>query len=113
MPDSVAAALSNPTTRLLTTTSPLQMAQRGSLAAALEALSAFSVVGLRERPNSFLEDVALLMDREEVVLPSLSRPHRVAEVAAMLEQVEEIKYMLEKDLELFFEVTAACSTSAM
>jgi hypothetical protein len=107
LPNSVMSNLSNPLVRQLTSNTPDQMPNLGSVAAALDALSCFKIVGLRSDVDHFLAAIADLVGIEAADLPAFDEYSRVGEVGEKLRKIRLIESLLEKDLELYHQTAAA------
>ncbi len=107
LPNSVMSVLSNPLVRQLTSNTPDQMPNLGSVAAALEALSSFKIVGLRADIGHFIAAIADLIGADTEDLPTLDEYHRVSEVGEKLRKIRLVENILEKDLELYHQMATA------
>jgi hypothetical protein len=107
MPDDVAAALANPYVRQLTCATPDAMPSGPAVASALDSLSTFAVVGLRQNADDFLDAVAELVNVSPASLPQLPQFSTVPPLAAMLKNTRQVDMLLEKDLELYNFVVEA------
>ena len=105
-PDAI-AALSNPLTRQLTTNTPGEMPTSGSVAAALDVLSSFDVVGLRADETKFVDALSAATGLPAAAFPPLTEFSRVRELGQRLRGVGHCEDFLEKDLELFHHVSSA------
>jgi hypothetical protein len=112
MPAEVAATLTNPLTRLLTTTTPDEMPARGAVALALDLLSSFSLVGLRQNPETFIAAFSELLGIEASSLSIVSRFGSTETLVKMLKTMPEVEILLEKDLELYHYIVDAFQKSA-
>lgn len=107
----VAAVLSDPVVRQLTTRLPDEQLKPSSISRALSTLSSFKVVGLRRHPELFAQAVA-----EELSLDydNLPRPHpipAVEELSSRLREIPSIERILEHDLSLYQLVSEAFEKS--
>jgi hypothetical protein len=107
LPNSVIAALSNPLVRQLTASTPDEMPNLGSIATALDALSSFTIVGLRSNTGHFLAAIADLIGIDAAALPMLDEFPRVSELGERLRKIGLIECFLEKDLELYHQTSTA------
>ncbi|HLH51106.1 MAG TPA: hypothetical protein VKV96_17340 [Roseiarcus sp.] len=107
MPGDVGMVFANPLTRLLTATTPDEMPTGGAIAAALDALSSFAVVGLRHESDKFIGALAELIGVEPATLPAPHQFPGVARLAEILKTSGEVDHLLEKDLELYHHVSQA------
>ena len=107
LPPETAAALSNPLTRQLTTNTPDEMPTSGSVAAALDVLSSFEVVGLRSDEHRFIDALSAAMGLPRDTFPPLAEFSRVRDLGRLLRDVPQCEAFLEKDLELFHHVNTA------
>jgi hypothetical protein len=107
MPDDVASILSDPLVRQLTTTSPSESIARNGTANALNALSSFSIVGLREQSEKYLAACAELIGVDCNELPSVPFFSQVTKLADILKTSKQAGYLIEKDRELYFSIKKA------
>lgn len=107
MPKEVIGALANPLTRQLAAESLDAPLPKGAVGKALSALSSFSVVGLREHQELFLENVEALLSIPPATLPSLPQFSAVGELAMELRRLPEIELLLEADIEVYQTVKSA------
>jgi len=112
MPKNVIAVLANPLTRQLSADSIDVPPPKNGVAKALGALSSFAVVGLRERPEGFLEEVEALLKLPPATLPPLPRFAAVEDLSAELRRLPEVELLLEDDLEIYFTAKAAIEEAA-
>jgi hypothetical protein len=112
MPKDAIAILANPLTRQLASDALDEPPPRNGVAKALAALSSFSVVGLRERPDGFLEEVEALLDIPPATLPPLPRFPAVEDLARELRRLPEIEMLLEDDLEIYYTARTAIEEAA-
>ncbi|GMG80809.1 hypothetical protein LNKW23_00210 [Paralimibaculum aggregatum] len=101
----VAAALSNPLARQLTTASPGDLCAPAAVAAGLRALAGFEIVSTGELPGYFEAAAAALL---ELPPPAPMRdPHaaETAEIADALAGISAVQAMLECDLEIYASVS--------
>ena len=101
------AVLTDPVTRQLTAASMEEPAPKGGVARALQSLSRFAVVGVREREDLFRETLEATLGMPAGMLPRLTIPEAVYEMADVLRQTPEAELLLEKDLELYEAVRHA------
>ncbi len=105
MPSEVATTLANPLVRQLTATTPHEMPAGGALAAALDLLSCFAVVGLRSAGRHYVEGVAELLNVDPDLLPEPPRFDAVDRLAGMLRETKAVDVLLEKDQEIYHHVS--------
>jgi hypothetical protein len=106
----VAARLSNPLTRLLTTSSPDDAIGRNSLASALDALSTFKFAGLRRDGQAASDLFGAILNLPAPSFPSLlSDTQRLAE---FLRETAVADILIEKDLELYHYLSKASEHAA-
>jgi hypothetical protein len=104
MPKAAIANLANPVTRLLAARSPDDMPRKHAVATALATLGRFSIVGLRERQDLFLAQLADLLGVSAELLPMVPDFSRSAELSERLRQVPEADVLIEQDLEVYQHV---------
>lgn len=107
MPADIGAVFANPLTRQLTATTPDEMPPSGAIAAALDALSSFAVVGLRHEADKFTGALAELSGADPASLPPPHQFPGIARLAEILKGGGEVDHLLEKDLELYHHVSEA------
>ena len=110
IPPEVAIALSNPLTRQLTASTPDDMPGGAAVAGALDAMSGFKAVGLRDAPNPCLEAIAELVGRPAAQLPVPSPVKGGRALAEALREAGIFEVVLEKDLEVYHALAAATAT---
>jgi hypothetical protein len=100
------ANLANPLTRQLAARTPDEVPTRGAVATALSTLSSFTIVGLRERQELFLTQLADLLGTgvDGLSIPELGR---IGELSDQLRRVPEAQVLIEQDLEVYHHVRAA------
>lgn len=101
MPEDVAALLANPLTRLLTTANPDDMPGTSAIASALDVLSGFGVVGMRNRCKEFNEAVGEWLGVDPTPFPVLPPLRAVSPLGDFLRESGVLDVILEKDIELF------------
>jgi len=106
-PPSLIAALANPQIRQLTTNTPDEMPSPGSLASALETLSAFSVTGLRSEPAYCKNALADSLGLDPGSIPEVDEFPLVQQLGNELRPIRLIEGFLEKDLELYHHISQA------
>lgn len=106
-PDAVIAALANPLVRQLTAHTPDEMPGHASVAAALDALSTFGIVGLRGEGDDFLQALSVLTGVPFETMPKVNEFSLVREMGEMLRAIPAIEGLLEKDLEIYHQAAKA------
>jgi hypothetical protein len=101
------ANLANPLTRQLAARTSDEVPSKGAVATALGALSSFTVLGLRERQDLFLAQLADLVGTTPEALPPIPDFVRTAELAQLLKEVPEAEILIEQDLEVYRQVQSA------
>jgi hypothetical protein len=104
MPSDVAQAFVDPTTRLLTASTPDELARTTAVAGALDAMASFAVVGLRKDARGFAEAVAGLLEIDAERVPVPSNFPVVKELAQRLREEARVEALIAKDLELYERV---------
>jgi hypothetical protein len=102
--------LFNPLTRQLTASTPDEPSPRSGVATALEVLSSFALLGLRERGDDFTKAVAEMVGIGADRMPPLGEHSRVTGLAAQLRAISWMEAFLEHDLEVFEIVRSAFSS---
>jgi hypothetical protein len=111
MPSEVAAVFSNPLVRQLTATTPDEMPPGGAVAASLDLLASFALIGLRSEADVLYEGLAELLAIDPMVMPPLPQFASVPRLAAMLKESGVVDVLLEKDAELFYYLEEAIRRS--
>jgi hypothetical protein len=101
------ANLANPLTRQLAARTPDEVPTKGAVATALGTLSTFAILGLRERQDLFLAQLADLVGASADALPPIPDFVRTAELARLLKEVPETGILIEQDLEVYHQVQSA------
>ena len=99
-PDDVLKTLSNPVCRQLSSANANETPNKNALASALQALSSFDVVGLREDAAFFSRSVSEILDVGRP-LPALTEYKRVVEFGENLREFSRADTILEHDIEIF------------
>jgi hypothetical protein len=107
MPKMAVANLANPVTRQLAARAPDEAPSKGAIAAALDTLSSFAVVGVRERQDLFLEELAHLLGTNAALLPAIPEFAATGQLAERLRQLPEAEILIEQDLEIYHHVKSA------
>ncbi|PWB93974.1 hypothetical protein [Methylosinus sporium] len=107
MPRDVIGVFANPLTRQLSSDSLEEPPPKNGVAKALAALASFSVVGLRDSQDRFLEEVEALLDIEPATLPTLPHFAAVGDLARELRRLPEVELLLEQDLEIYHTAKTA------
>jgi hypothetical protein len=107
LPPAAIAALANPLVRQLTSRTPDEMPSHTSLAAALDALASFEIIGLRNDAATFLRAMGDLCGLDVETMPSIDEFPLVRELGRRLRTITSIETFLEKDLELYQQTTKA------
>jgi hypothetical protein len=107
MPSDVVQVLSNPVVRQLTASTPDEMPKGGAVAAALDCLSSFRIVGLRSEPAEFLDSISEFLGVERTFLPHFPEFTNVIALGRHLKETGVVDAMIEGDCELYHLVTEA------
>ncbi len=107
IPDDVVAILADPLVRQLTTATPGEAIARNGTSAALDVLSSFAVVGLRNNSEAYLEACAEFMGVNYNELPPVPKFSQVKQLADMLRMSKQAGYLVERDRELYQLVSSA------
>lgn len=103
----VIATLANPLTRQLASDALDDPPPKNGVAKALAALASFSVVGLRDDQERFLEEIEALLEIAPATLPPLPEFTMVRKLARELRNVPEAELLLEADLDVYQAAKAA------
>lgn len=106
-PEPVARALSNPLARQMTASTPDEMPGAGAVAATLQALASFLVVGLRHQPRTLAVALGEHLRLDSGSLPALGQFPAVAPLAQILRETGCADMFLEKDLEVYHYLNGA------
>ncbi len=107
IPKAVIAIFANPLTRQLVADSLDDAPPKGALAGALETLSTFAIVGLRERDFLFREQFENLLELPSGTLPAVPELAAAVELAGELRKQPEVELLLEQDIEIYNTVRSA------
>jgi hypothetical protein len=107
MPKMAVANLANPVTRQLAARAPDEAPSKGAIATALDTLSSFAVVGVRERQDLFLEELAHLLGTNAASLPAIPDFAATGQLAERLRRLPEAELLIEQDLEIYHHVKSA------
>lgn len=97
----VKRVLTAPLTRQLVATYPEQAATRASLAAAMDTLSRFTVVGLVEHPETFTAPLGELLELDPLDIPAPAAHPETTALAERLRRLHDAELLLELDLILY------------
>jgi hypothetical protein len=111
MPKAAIANFANPVTRQLAARNPDEAPTKGAVATALETLSTFAIVGLREGQDLFLAQFANLLGISEDSLPVLPEFNQTSRLCELLKRVPEVELLIEHDLEVYHSVKSAIETA--
>jgi hypothetical protein len=109
MPGDVMVLFANPLVRQLTVATPDEMPTGAAVATALDVLANSALVGLRARPDRFVEGLAELLGVDPTSLSAIQNFPPVAPLARLLKESGVVDAILEKDLELFHYVERAAN----
>jgi hypothetical protein len=98
MPDPVSRILNAPLTRQISLSSGEETLGPNAVPAAVDMLSRFAVVGLREAPETYIEPIAELIGVEPSTLPEASNFSQIASIADRLRDLPIAEKLLEKDI---------------
>lgn len=111
-PRQILAALSNPLVRLLTAQTPDEQAGHQSVAAALDALAGFEIIGRRSDTPGFSHDLAQWLEVDTRTIPVVPEYPRIVRLGECLRRIHDVEALLEKDLEVFHLIARAFETAA-
>jgi len=106
------APLTSPLARQLSARNAYEMPSAGSLATALDALSACTIVGLRAESSTFSSALASFLGVSVEAVPVIGRSLAAVRLAEQLRQIRIARQLLELDLELYQHVVEAYATAA-
>lgn len=104
IPEEVASLLANPFTRLLTASNPDDMPGPSAIASALDVLSGFAVLGIRDRYQDFNEAIGEWLGIDPAPLPMLPPFREISPLGKLLQETKVLDIILEKDMELYHHV---------
>jgi hypothetical protein len=107
MPKAAIANLANPVTRQLAARTPDEAPRKGAVATALDTLSNFAIIGLREGQELFLSQLADLLGTTPDTLPILPEFSQTGKLCEQLRRVPEVELLIEQDLEVYHHVKSA------
>ncbi|HJQ57148.1 MAG TPA: hypothetical protein VJ890_09595 [Vineibacter sp.] len=102
-----AMVFTDPLVRSLTARTPDEFARDASVASALQTLSTFAVVGLREYPDHFSESLSATLGLDPATLPVVGEVEAVVELGRRLRAIGSVKSLLEYDIEVHGQVKTA------
>jgi hypothetical protein len=102
-----AFVLSDPLVRTLGARTQNEIPQDSTIASALEVLSTFAVVGIRESADLFLESLAALLGVDMASLPPIAESETVTRLGRVLREISIVKGLIERDIQLYNDVKAA------
>lgn len=108
--DEVLMPLVSPLVRQLSASTPDEIPNHASVAAALDVLSTFDLIGLRSASVDFRDGLAELLGLPEANVPLVSEYGLVTQLGSRLRGHSAAEALLEKDLEMFHLVTNAFSS---
>ncbi len=103
----VSVILSNPLVRQLTGATPDDLPNHSAVAAALDSLASFELLGLRSEGDGFAAGLADMLGLPANRIPPINEYPRIVELGERLRQNHDIEGFLEKDLEVFHSITHA------
>jgi hypothetical protein len=113
MPRAAIRNFANPLTQQLAARTPDEPPIKGAVATALGTLSSFAIVGLRERQDLFMAQLADLVGISVDTLPAIAEFDKTAELADQLRRVPEVELLIEHDLEVYHQVKSAIDNAAV
>jgi hypothetical protein len=100
LPEEAAMAFVNPQMRLLTTSTPTEMARDNALPKALDVLASATGVGLSDRADLFADTIAAHLGLQAGMVPEAPRFAGVEELAVLLKEEAKVDHLIEMDLAL-------------
>lgn len=111
MPEVVVTTLSNPLARSLAARTSDETPNSTYVSGSLESLASFDIVGIRERPETFLDPLAELLNIDRNVVPYTAPSNDVVQLANGLRTLPAANALLDMDLEIFAAVCSAVDKS--
>ncbi len=107
LPDSVELALANPLARTLASRTIDQAPSFSHISMALQSLASFDIVGIRERPKSFIEPLAELLGHPLDAIPHSFASAAVISLADHLRSSKQAMALLDMDTTIYQTVCGA------
>lgn len=111
MPRAAIANLANPLTRQLAARTADEMPGKGAVATALATLSSFAILGVRDRQELFLAQLADLVGIPAETLAPIPDFIRTSELSQQLKGIPEVGLLIEQDLEVYHHVKSAIESA--
>ncbi len=108
----VALAFIDPTTRMLTTSTPDELPRTNAVAWALDVLAGFAVVGVRSDLETYVNAIAGLLEIEGSAIPRPNNLPVLSELATLLREEARVEELISQDLELYDRVVSAHEKAA-
>ena len=99
--------LADPLTRQLAAHARDEAPSKGAIATALDTLSTFAIVGLRERQDLFLDQLADLLGMDADALLPIPELGATSELAEQLRRLPDAELLIAQDLEIYNHVKSA------
>jgi hypothetical protein len=97
----------DPLTRQLAARARDEAPSKEAIATALDTLSTFAIVGLRERQDLFLDQLADLLGTHADALPPIPELGATSELAEQLRRLPDVELLIAQDLEIYHHVKSA------
>lgn len=101
LPNTAQAILSNPLCRLLGARNSEELPNLSQIASALEALSGFDIVGLRERPDTYAAALGELVGRPAATLAVSPPDAAVVQLADRLRTLPDAAALVDMDIDIY------------
>ncbi|SON54430.1 hypothetical protein HDIA_0889 [Hartmannibacter diazotrophicus] len=111
LPPEIAIAFVDPVVRLLTATTPTDMARSGAVAWALDELASFKVVGIRRESALYADTIGEYLGIGPIAEPLLAGFPKILALADILREEARVEHLIAKDLELYHHVESAFEKS--
>ena len=99
--------LADPLTRQLAARARDEAPSKGAIATALDTLSTFAIVGVRERQDLFLDQLAEHLGTDADALPPIPELGATGELAEQLRRLPDAELLIAQDLEIYHHVRSA------
>jgi len=111
MPTEVETSLACPLARSLAAKSAEEHLSAGLVATSVESLASFDVIGIRERPDTYLQSLLELLSKVKELAPIEPASAAALALADLLRQQSEAATLVDLDLDVYHIVAAALDTN--
>jgi hypothetical protein len=111
MPTEVETSLACPLARSLAAKSAEEHLSAGLVATSVESLASFDVIGIRERPDTYLQSLLELLSKVKELAPIEPASAAALALADLLRQQSEAAALVDLDLDVYQILTTALDTN--